>query len=236
MEGFTHQASVDAYNTIRSPRDWIDRAVGIKADVASLYWSGDQFRFWEAEIFNRSVGSVYSYPGPYDGLPGLVDVDVTRRGAVLQGDGSPVTVRYLLTDVDTKLGVPIAAAQPEAAMVLNQVDGPIVLRERVDGLFTDRWSGAQATYTRFACEGGAVVATLTSPAGVHRTPMPVTASGGAGAPQTVSVAPARSATIRTPLRPDDGLCQVVYTMPTVSPGPQEERVLGVKFGFRYEPP
>ena len=99
VEGFTHKASQDAFLTIRTTRDWIDQAVGNKADVASLYWSGDQFRFWEAEFFNRSVGPVYSVPGPYDGLPGMVDVSVDPSGLVRGSGAVPVTATYLLTDV-----------------------------------------------------------------------------------------------------------------------------------------
>jgi hypothetical protein len=240
VEAFTHRASLDAYNTIRSPRDWIDRAVGVKGDVSSFYWAGDQFRFWEAEIFNRSVGPVYSYPGPYDGLPGLVDVDVTRRGAVRGGDGKAVRARYVVTDLDTELQGDVAAAQDDAAMVLYDVSGPIVVRQRVDGLYTDRWSGGQALFTRLACRGGTVVAYMSSDPKAHRAPIAVTATTAGTAPQTVRVPPTTPRRLRTTLRPQDGICQVVYTMPASVPrleyGVGDERALGVRFRFVYLPP
>jgi hypothetical protein len=51
------------------PRDWIDRAVGRDAEVATLWWGGPVLPFWELDFFNRSVGRAYSISGTYDTLP-----------------------------------------------------------------------------------------------------------------------------------------------------------------------
>jgi hypothetical protein len=239
VEGFTRQASVDAFNTIRTPRDWIDRAVGPKADVASLYWAGDQFRFWQAEYFNRSVGPLYSLPGPYDGLPGLVDVGVDEEGVIREADGSPVSARYVVTDLDTELDGRLVVAREPGAMALYEPDGRIVVLQHIDGLYADRWSGGQVLYTRFGCGGGAVDARLASVEGLRSEQVVVTAV--TGDRKFTAEVPADSETVlRVPLRPLDGICTVTYTIPTVTPAAISEsgdpRALGVKFDFAYKAP
>lgn len=231
VEGFTHRASLDAELTIRTKRDWIDDAVGSKADVASFYWAGDQFRFWEAEFFNRSVGGVYSYPGPYDGLPGLVDVDVDRRGVVRP----TVTADYVLTDSDTLVvGAPLRA-ESAFGMQLYDTSGPLTIRQRVDGLFADGWSGGVVNYYRFDCNGGTVIATMTGDTKVNREPVVVSAGE-----RSASVPPGGQAVLRVPLRSDKGLCVVSFNIPTIVPklayGAGDVRALGVRFRFTYQPP
>lgn len=239
VESFTHQASVDAFNTIRSPRDWVDRAVGIKADVASLYWAGDQFRFWEAEFFNRSIGTPYTIPGPYDGLPGLVHVGVDSSGRISREGAIPISARYVVTDVDTEVAGRLVATQDEAAMALYESGGGVVVQQRVDGLYPDRWSGPQVRYQRFACKGGTVVARLTSNPDLHTQPVPVTAAVDGGGRYTVDVGPTAPAVLRAPLRPERGVCAVTYTMPTLRPEQVSDsldtRELGVQFSVAYEP-
>jgi Dolichyl-phosphate-mannose-protein mannosyltransferase len=240
VESFTHQASIDAYNTIRSPRDWVDDAAGIKADVASFYWSGDQFRFWESEFFNRSVGPVYSVPGPYDGLPGLTHVAVDPSGLVRGAERRPVRAEYVLADVDTEVAGTLAARKDDAGMVLYRTPGDLVVRQRVDGLYPDRWSGAQVGYRRFDCDGGTVTAFLSVPQDVERDPAQVTAVVEGGRQYTATVGQTRTAVLRVPLTPSDGVCAVIYTVPTVIPADISEsldaRPLGVRFRFSYEPP
>jgi Dolichyl-phosphate-mannose-protein mannosyltransferase len=240
VESFTHQASVDAYNTIRSPRDWIDRSVGIKANVASLYWSGDQFRFWESEIFNRSVGPVWSIPGPYDGLPGIVHVSVDPDGLIRGTERAPVSSQYVLVDVDTEPVGRLVQTQEGAAMALYETDGRLIVRQRVDGLYTDRWSGSQVDYQRFDCRGGVVVAQLASDPDVHRGPIEVTAIHPDGRRRTVSVAPSTPTAFRVPLSARRGICSITFAIPAVSPkelyGEGDARALGVKFRISYLPP
>lgn len=239
VEAFTHRASQDAFNTIRSPRDWIDQAVGIKADVASLYFAGDQFRFWEAEFFNRSVGRLYSVPGPYDGLPGLVDVAVEPNGLVVGSGGIPVSAKYVITDFDTQLAGRLVTTQ--ATMALYETGGRVVARQHVEGLYNDRWSGPLFYYQRFACEGGTVVARLTTDdPKLHPQPVPVTATVDGGGQYTASVRPNAPVFLRAPLPDEGGVCLVTYMVPVASPetvyGGGDERLLGVRVSFTYEPP
>jgi hypothetical protein len=240
VEGFTHQASTDAFLTIRAPRDWIDRAVGMDADVSSLYWAGDQFQFWEAEFFNDSVRALYSLPGPYDGLPGLADISVDPSGLVRGPDGRPVRAQYLLTDVDTKVAGRLVPADRAFGLVLYEVDGPVVVTQRVDGLYADRWSGSQVVYQRFACSGGVVTAHLSGDAKVNPDPIEVTATTGTGREYKATVAPGAPANLRVPLSPQKRVCSVTYALPAISPflvrGRGDSRTLGAKFRFSYQPP
>jgi hypothetical protein len=238
VEGFTHRASQDAFATIGSPRDWVDRAVGIKAEVASFYWAGDQFRFWEAEFFNRSIGPLYSLPGPYDGLPGLVDVSVDPSGLVRGTAGKPVSARYALTDIDTELAGTLVTSQLD--MWVYETAGPLIVRQRVDGLYRDRWSGPQVLYQRFGCQGGTVVARMTSESNLHPRPLAVTAAVDGGKQYAATVGPTGQGVLRVPLRPKGRVCSVTYTIPATSPeaayGGGDQRLLGVKFAFAYEEP
>ena len=85
IEDFDHgfpKASIGArYQGIKvAKRDWIDRRVGRDAHVAFLWSGGDknaQFRLWENEFFNRSVGRVYDLHGPSPGA--LPETPITAR-------------------------------------------------------------------------------------------------------------------------------------------------------------
>jgi hypothetical protein len=54
----------------------------------------------------------------------------------------------------------------------------------------------------------------------------------------VTFSPADTATLTVPLRPQNGLCRVVFTVsPTAVPGKGDQRVLGAHFlAFRYSGP
>jgi hypothetical protein len=234
VETFTHKASVDAFMTIGSPRDWVDRAVGRDANVGSFYWAGDQFRFWETEFFNRSVGTVYSVPGPYDGL-GQVHVAVEPSGLVRGSGGVPVSSHYALTDIDTRLAGKLVAANP-VGMVLYEIGGRLIVRERIDGLYSDRWSGSQVYYTRFGCRGGTLVVRLTSQPPIHPRAVTMVVDQ-SGAQQRVRIPRAADARpVRIRLVPGR-TCVVGFRMPTGSATaatPDDLRELGLRFdSFRY---
>ena len=62
-------------------RDWVDRYVGPNGDVAFL-WEGssDKFAVWENEVFNRSVGPIYT-TGP--AVPGVRAFGYPINGAAV---------------------------------------------------------------------------------------------------------------------------------------------------------
>jgi hypothetical protein len=240
VESFTHLASTDAFRTIGSPRDWIDRAVGPKANVASLYWDGDQVRFWENEFFNRSVGPVYSVPGAYDGLPGLEMVRLDQNGVMRDLDGKSIETEYLLTDVYSAFEGRRVAEDLTPGVALYEIHGTLVVRERVVGLFPDRWSGPAVDYERYDCRGGALVVRLTSQRPIHPRTIDLIVDQ-YGARRRVPVPPdAKDRPLRIDLVPRGRSCRVHFRMPTgkaaiVTPG--DLRQLGLRFeSIRYVPP
>jgi hypothetical protein len=223
--GGIHHASVGAlYGGITRERDWVDRAVGRNADVAFV-WSGnrDKFTLWENEFFNRSVGDVYdlgsSAPG---GLP-TTEVSVDPATGRLRGAGRHT---YVLTDTSVNLaGVPVETDEAKQ-MALYLVAGPLRVRAQTTGIFPDSWSGAEATYTAFACRGGTLVVELQSDKNLHAGPVTVSAAG-----RSVRVPPNdQTVYLRVPLHPVGGRCVTRFAIsPTAVPGPTDPRALGAHF-------
>jgi hypothetical protein len=88
-------------------------------------------------------------------------------------------------------------------------------------------------YTRLRCAGGMVTVELASDVHLFTGPQTVRAAG-----RSVTFDPADTASLTVPLRPQSGVCRVVFTVsPTAVPGKGDSRVLGVHFlAFRYTAP
>jgi hypothetical protein len=239
VEAFTHLASTDAFRTIGSPRNWIDRAVGSNANVASLYWDGDQVRFWEGEFFNRSVGRAYSVPGAYDGLPGLEMVRLAPNGVMRDLAGKPIEIKYLLTDDHSDLDGQLVAKGPPG-MALYKIGGELVVRSRIVGLYSDRWSGADVKYARFSCRGGTLDLSLTSNPIIHRRTVTLVIDQGTSSRRVLISPRARHHPVRIHLTPIGGRCSVHMQVPTRSATAvtaADLRQLGLRFeSIRYMPP
>jgi hypothetical protein len=95
-----HGASVAASRFLGSDRDWIDEAVGAKAETVVISsGEADRLVIAESEFFNRSLGRVYYLKEPTGlGLP-EEHVRVARSGQ-LYADGTqrPVRAPYVLLD------------------------------------------------------------------------------------------------------------------------------------------
>ncbi|HEY6030943.1 MAG TPA: glycosyltransferase family 39 protein, partial [Gaiellaceae bacterium] len=219
--GGVHNASVQALyggTTKLSEPDWIDRQVGRGADVAFV-WSGDadrKFSLWTNEFFNRSIRRVYDLgPAAPGGLPSMA-VHVDRLTGRLAGAG---TADYALTDDSVHLAGRLIGADPGRQLDLYRLSGPLRLAWTTGGVYPDGWSGPAATYTRFDCRGGTVRALVEQD--------PTLFPG----PQTVNGVRVRgSRWISAPLRPRAGRCTAVFRVtPTRVPGPQDSRLLGIRF-------
>ena len=226
-------------------RDWIDRAVGRDADVA-LVWTGvsDKFAVWENELFNRSVGDVYT-TGPV--VPGgLAQTPLTadRRTGYLAGPDGRVEVDHALTDASLELDGDVVAEDERKRMFLYRVEGPLRQVAFVQGLYPqDTWSGGHVTYTRHACRGGTLAVELQSDPALFRLPNAVVARVGGRVAARTLVWPALTHTLRVPLTSDGDTCVVRFevektTVPSVVTGGEnpDPRRLGAHFnGFRYRP-
>ena len=246
IENFDHgfpKASIGArYQGIKvAKRDWIDRAVGRDADVASVWSGGDknaQFRLWENEFFNRSVGRVYDIGPPSPGS--LPETPLTEQAdGTFLARGDPVAAQYVLADRRVHLAGPVVAADTGTGMVLRKPDGPLRVAYRIDGLYPDdTWSGRRVTYTRLQCRGGNLGVDITSDATLFTRAQTVAVDG-----KRVTFQPPQTKTIVVPLqRRSDGTCRAMYTVsPTAIPalvlaGSDDTRVLGAHFtSFRYTP-
>jgi glycosyltransferase involved in cell wall biosynthesis len=242
VERFDHgfaRASVGAlFQGITAPkRDWVDAAVGRHADVAFVF-SGrnptyQPLTLWENEFYNRSIGPVYDLKQPSMG--DLPETKLTERpDGVLLAHGRPVRHAYVLSEESVPLAGRIVARDVRRGMALRRTDGVLAIGYRVRGLYpNDTWSGKRVVYTRLRCTGGRVTADLASDVHLFASPQTVRAAG-----RSVTFSPAETATLTAPLRPQNGVCRVVFTVsPTAVPGKGDPRVLGVHFlAFRYSAP
>jgi hypothetical protein len=246
IEDFDHgfpKASIGArYQGIKVlHRDWIDRAVGRNADVAFVWANTDknaQFRLWENEFFNRSVGTVYDLDGPSPGS--LPETRLTQQAdGTFLADGDPVAAQYVLADHRVHLAGRVVAADTGTGTVLRRPDGPLRIAYRIDGLYPDdTWSGPRVTYTRLQCRGGRLAVDVTSDTALFKSAQTVSVER-----RRVMFRPSQTRTIVVPLhRGPDGSCRAVFTVaPTAIPavalkGSTDTRVLGVHFtSFRYTP-
>lgn len=226
-------------------RDWIDRAVGSDADV-SLVWTGnsDKFTVWENELFNRSVGRIYTTGPAVPGGLAQTPVRVDRRTGFVRGPNGRVVAEDLLTDASVELDGKVLAEDERTRMLLYRVDGPLRQLAFVDGLYPrDTWSRRNVTYTRHDCRGGTLEVELQSDPRLFDEPNAVVARVGGRVVARSVVFPALTKTLRVPLEPDGDKCVVHFTventaMPSVVTGGQspDGRELGMHFNrFEYKP-
>jgi dolichyl-phosphate-mannose-protein mannosyltransferase len=226
-------------------RDWIDRAVGSSAKVAVVYTGHtDKFTIWENEFFNRSVGPTYA-TGP--SLPGDLpetDVRVDRRtGDLLTPGGRQVRSQYALTDDSLALEGSIVARDLRKGMDLYRLHGPLRQSARITGVYADKWSGRDVTYSRVDCTGGTVAVTLQGDPNLFKQPNVVHAEEGGKRVASATVPVTGVAVLRVPLHPSGRRCVVRFTVertlvPSVALGSSstDTRVLGTHFnGFTYRP-
>jgi hypothetical protein len=228
-------------------RDWVDRYVGPNGDVAFL-WEGtsDKFTVWENEVFNRSVGSIYTtgpaVPGGLAQTPVIID---RRTGYVRRPDGARVRASYVLTDASGQLSGDVVGEDGIKRLRLYRVDGPLRQVASVQGLYPqDTWSGKHVTYTRHDCHGGTLEVEVQGDLQLLNEPNTLIIRAGDRAPERVLVDPLlTSSTVRVPLESDGEKCVVRFevertAVPNVvtSGRNPDTRVLGLHFNrFDYQP-
>jgi hypothetical protein len=230
----TDKASQGALSQgISGAPDWIDRGVPSGASVAILYpGTLEPLKVWENEFFNRSLGSVYAIGVALPGqLPETV-AQIGNDGSVTDRSGNPLTGEYVLSDASVHLDGDVVVADDARGMSVVRTSGQWRITEAVSGVMGDQWSGAEFTYVRYRCDGGAVRVVMASDPQLHPTPVTVTPVVGETDLAPVSVAPVGETTALTKLVPVDGLCAVRYRVdPTAVPalvfGAPDTRALGV---------
>jgi len=228
-----HKATVGSLwaGTHMPHRNWIDRTVGRDARV-SVLWTKTMptpYPVYENEFFSRSVRTVYDVDGahPPDPLPEATATQASS-GALSTSSGRPLQAQYVLSDVEVG-GVRLAA--DPVGVALYRVNGPVVILNRVTGLYpNDTWSGKTVTYRRVECTGGTLAVQLQGDAGLFATPQTVVATE-SGVPAGRALIPVTGITTMTvPLVPRNGTCTVRFTVGrTAVPGPNDRRKLGAHF-------
>jgi hypothetical protein len=226
--------------------EWIDRAVGPDADVPFVFTSGMQPNphiLWQNEFWNRSVGDVYGLDAADPtGLP-TVATKIDERGRFVDVDtGRPLTPEYVVAQPGLEIrGEEVARSD---RMVLYRTPAPLGIEGRMEGVYPDGWTGANATYTNYAARPG-VVRVDAGRAGWGGPDVPGTvavdvkrlADGRRVARETFVVHSGEKRTLRLPT-PAEPYRVDVSVDPTFSPsqfGLGDQRQLGVQVAFTPEP-
>jgi Dolichyl-phosphate-mannose-protein mannosyltransferase len=227
-------------------RDWIDNAVPDGDDVAVL-WTGraDRFTVNENEFFNRRVGDVYYTSAPTPGGIGETRVAADEDGVLRTASGATIDTGYALLDGSVTPDGVAVARDDALGTTLWRLTGPLASTTKVTGLYpNDTWSGPRAAWRRLRCVGGELLVTLHSDPTLFAGRLTEVLATVRGRPAArTHVPPEGSVTMRVPLEPSGGSCEVRFTVsPTlvpaeVLPGSQDHRELGVHFdSFFHEPP
>jgi hypothetical protein len=243
-ERYTSEASeASLVGGITVAPDWIDRRVGTDADVVELWAGVGVVSFWENEFFNKSIGRVYNLVGQHDSLPQAQLVPDPETGVLRDEHGVAPEADYALVNRWTVIDGRVVERDALLGMTLLEVRGPLVFRERVEGMYSDFWSGPGAAYVRGACEGGTVTVAVTTDRRLFPVGQEIVVSVGGRPVERVRVARGASTQFfSVPLEPENGICGVAFTIsPTAVPndvlGNGDLRELGIRFtSFSYAPP
>jgi hypothetical protein len=233
------QASLGAlFQGIRAEhRDWIDRAVPDGAEVA-MVWTGrpDRFTVNLNEFFSRSVGPIYVTDL---GVPGSLPetrVEVDPKTGRFE---PPVRARYAVVDGSIAPDGKVLARDEGWGLALWKLDGgELISTTSVHGLYpNDTWSGREVRWRRLRCDGGELRVALSSDPSLFREDQVVTAVVGGDVAATARFGPTEQASLRVPLVPHAGTCEVLFRVARTARPEGDPRRLGAHFnGFDYRAP
>ena len=152
------QAHAAGLETHTEHADWIDDAVGSKADVPFVFTpdlTANGNLLFQTEFWNRAVGDVYGLDSADPTANPVVPTTIDSRGRLVSTPSRrPLAPRYVVAqpalDID---GEKVAT---EGRLVLYRVRPPLKIKTRLDGVYNDGWSGSNATYTNYSGRPGTV--------------------------------------------------------------------------------
>lgn len=138
-------------------QDWIDDRIGRSPRASFLFGTGaDPWREapvgWQTEFWNRSLGRVYHLEPFYSSFPerdATVDPLTGRITKAEGGPGGPEPYAVVLSPMAIA-GEFVAGRFPVA---LYRIDPPLRATVLPEGLYTDGWSGKQASLSVFSTPG-----------------------------------------------------------------------------------
>jgi hypothetical protein len=232
---------------------WIDAAVG-KHRAAFLFRgdaeTGPESSFlWQVEFWNRSIKDFYDLNGAEPVPLGDTTLLATQpaTGRLVATSAAPFSSdRYVVTQSDLQLdGQKIATRGP---LTLYRTKPPLGVSSVVQGVYSDGWTGPDASFTRFvpSPRGSKLVVTLSRtdwggpdvPGHVRVEVRPVGAAA-SGATVRTWVAHSRAAhtfRLAAPTRPFRVTLHVGPTFSPSSYGLPDSRQLGVEARFAVLPP
>jgi glycosyltransferase involved in cell wall biosynthesis len=226
-------------------KSWIDRKVGRDAHVAVIWSGGNALAVWENEFWNRSIDRVYDLGARLPGDMPELRTSVDPATGILRG----VREHYVLAPTSVQLVGQRLASDPAKQLVLYRVTPPARITTSIVGLYPTTpgvapWSRGHVSWTRSACRGGTLFATVSSDVQLFRGTKQTLTIGGTTPAQTLRLAPAvQDRRIVMPLAPAEGVCRVNFTItPTRVPAhyprlhSTDTRALGLHFTIRYAPP
>jgi hypothetical protein len=227
-------------------REWIDEKVGGNAQVAAL-WAGigNPMTMTQNVFFNRSVHPVFFLDGaaPVTGLVPQQSASIDpATGDVRAADGKPVQADYALAEPQVELSGREVARDAATGLVLYRVrDSRVRVRARTAGVYSDSWTGPEASYRLWSCRGGWLTVGVASQKDLFTTPQTVRALSGERTVRRLKIRPGEQKRLTVPIKADDGHCSVTLRVtPTAVPaqvlGTPDSRVLGVRLTrFEYRP-
>jgi hypothetical protein len=138
-------------------QDWIDDRIGRSPRASFLFGTGaDPWREapvgWQTEFWNRSLGRVYHLKPFYSSFPerdASVDPRTGRITTAEGGPGGPAAYAVVLSPMAIA-GDFVVGRFP---LALYRIDPPLRATVLPEGLYTDGWSGKQASLSVFATPG-----------------------------------------------------------------------------------
>jgi hypothetical protein len=154
--GASNRASDRFIDNIRKPMTWVDDATGGASTLYIGQQMKDQDSEWLLEFWNRSIKAVWSLDGTAQGPGPVLTPDPSATDGALSHDpGYPYVVEEKGIEV---VGQTVATHLHQAGGALEKwtlvrVAPPLRLRASVVGIFSDGWTGAQNSYTRYSTAG-----------------------------------------------------------------------------------
>ena len=220
-------------------RHWIDDAVG-NAEVGYLFSDrGDAFStsktMLQVNFWNPSVRSVFDLGEPeLCHLPANGARIDPSTGRIVSDDGR--LPQHLVGPADLELAGSRLAGQ--GALALHRTNQPPTLLDSVEGVYADRWMGADASYTRYLGPAGEAVVELSREFFTPETvPSRVTITAGKGVIRRAVLGPGERKAFVLPVRklPFRVRVEIRPTFSAAGFGTGDERQLGARVEFGFQP-